>query len=235
MNLLETTIAAVIATIVSGTISVLISHRKQRQLEEHKAALQAELERSKLQMQNDLQIKFFEYQTKFSSLHQEQAYVIKELYGLLGEANEYITQLVSPTFNPADTAHAETTTAKYNKLAECFVKNRIYLEKDTCNRIDDLLRKLRVAMMKASVGQRPGPGGHGVEWWGEAWESVRSEVPPVLKELETQFRAFLSPKLTTDAQQMQVRESMPQENRMGKSKRVRSLITKQLRPPVRNG
>ncbi len=176
MNLLETTIAAVIATIVSGTISVLITHRKQRQ--------------------------FFEYQTKFSSLHQEQAHVVKELYGLLGEANECITQLVSPTFNPADTAHAETTTARYNKLAECFVKNRIYLEEDTCNRIDDLLRKLRVAMMKAGVGQRPEPGGHGVEWWGEAWESVRSEVPPILKELETQFRAFLSPKLTIDAQQI---------------------------------
>ena len=200
MNLFETTIAALIATIVSGTISVLITHRKQRQLEDYKAALQTELERSKLQMQNELQIKFFEYQTKFSSLHQEQAHIIKELYGLLGEANEYITQLVSPTFNPADTAHAEATQAKYNKLAECFVKNRIYLEEETCSRIDDLLRKLRVAMMKASVGQRPEPGGHGVEWWGEAWESIRSEIPPILKELETQFRTFLAPRLTTDSQ-----------------------------------
>lgn len=202
MNPLETIVATLIATVVSGTVSVLITHHKQRQLEAHRAALQLELERSKLQMQNDLQIKFFEYQTRFSSLHQQQAEVIKELYGLLGEANEYITQLVSPTFNPADTAHIETTTAKYNKLAEFFFKNRIYLEEETCNRIDDLLRKLRVAMMKASVGQRPEPEGHGVEWWGEAWESVRSEVPPILKELETQFRAFLSPNLKTDARHL---------------------------------
>jgi hypothetical protein len=179
-----------------------MTHRKQRQLEEHKAALQGELERSKLQMQNDLQIKFFEYQTRFSSLHQEQAHVIKELYGLLREANEYIIQMVSPTFNPADTAHIENTNAKYNKLAECFIKNRIYLDEHTCDRIDDLLHKYAFAMTKASIGQRPEPGGHGVEWWGEAWKSVRDEVPPVLKELETQFRKFLSPQLETDAQQI---------------------------------
>ena len=206
MNLLETTIAALVATIVSGTISLLLTHRKQRQLEEHKAGLQAELERSKLQMQNDLQIKFFEYQTKFSLLHQQQADVIKNLYGLLGDAKEYITQLASPTFDITNTAYIETTIAKYNALAECFVKNRIYVEEETCNRIDDLLQKLRLAIAKSRLGQRPEPGGHGVELWGEAWESVRNEIPPILKELETQFRAFLSPKLKTDAQQIVGRE-----------------------------
>jgi len=93
MNLLETTIAAVIATIVSGTISVLITHRKQRQ--------------------------FFEYQTKFSSLHQEQAHVVKGLYGLLGEANECITQLVSPTFNPADTGRNDNSEVQQTRRMFC--------------------------------------------------------------------------------------------------------------------
>jgi len=200
MGTLETIIATTIASGVAAAVSLYLTHRKQRQLERFKATLQAELEQSKLRTQNDLQIKFFEYQTRFSLLHQRQAEAIKDLYGLLGEAHEYIIHLVSPTFDITDTAHVETTRAKYNALAECFVKNRIYLEEETCKRIDDLLLRLRMAMTKASLGQRPEPGGHGVELWGEAWKSVRDEVPPVLRELETQFRSFLSPNLETDAQ-----------------------------------
>lgn len=202
MDPFQTIIATLIATVISGAVSILITHRKQRQLEEHRAALQRELEKSKLQMQNDLQIKFFEYQTRFSVLHQTQAEVIKELYGRLGEANEYIIHMVSPTFDPNDAAHVARTREKYDQLAKCFVTNRIYLDEATCRRIDDLLPKLKMAMTKASLGQRPEPGGHGVELWGEAWKSVRDEVPPILRELETQFRSFLSPQLETDAEQI---------------------------------
>lgn len=201
MNL-QTIIATAIASTFAAAISLYLTHRKQRQLEGYKASLQAELEQSKLQMQNDLQIKFFEYQTRFSLLHQKQAEVIKDIYGLLGETNEYIIHLVSPTFDVTNTQHAETTWAKYQALAECFVKNRIYLEEETCNKISELLSKMKMAMTKASLGQRPEPGGHGVELWGEAWESLTNEVPPILKELETQFRAFLIPKLKTDARQL---------------------------------
>lgn len=201
---LQTIIATLIASVVSGTIAVYLSHRKQRQLEAHKASLQAELEQSKLQMQNDLQIKFFEYQTRFSLLHQRQAEVIKDLYGLLADTNENIRHLVSPMFNVTDITdikHAETTTAKYNALAEYFVKNRIYFEDGTCNRIDELLLKMRSAMTKARLGQRPQAGARGTELWGEAWDEVTKEMPPILRELEMQFRAFFSPKLKTYAEQ----------------------------------
>lgn len=201
MNPLQTTIATFIASVVASAISLYVAHRKQRQLETHKASLQAKLEQSKLQMQNDLQIKFFEYQTRFSLLHQKQAEVIKELYGLLADTNENIIHLVSPMFNVTDRKHAETTSAKYNALAECFVKNRIYFGEGTCNRIDELLLKMRLAMTKASRGQRPQAGARDTELWGEAWDSVTKEVPSILRELETQFRAFFSPKLKTDGQQ----------------------------------
>lgn len=200
MTPIQTIIATLIASVVSSAIALYSTHRKQRQLESYKASLQAELEQSKLQMQNDLQIKFFEYQTRFSLLHQRQAEVIKDFYCLLGDTNQFIIHLVSPTFNITDSKHVETTTAKYNALAEYFVKNRIFLDEEICNRIDELLGKMLLAMKKASLGQRPQAGARGTELWGEAWESVRNEVPPILKELETQFRAFLSPKLKTDGQ-----------------------------------
>src|SRR6476661_4381196 len=148
MSPLETIIATAIASAFAGALSIYLTNRKQRQLEGYKATLQAELEQAKLQTQNDLQIKFFEYQTRFSTLHQRQADVIKELYGLLGQANEYILHMVSPTFDPNNSDHVVTTTEKYNLLAECFVKNRIYLDEATCERIDDLLPKLKMAMTK---------------------------------------------------------------------------------------
>jgi hypothetical protein len=199
MSPLETIIATTIASVFAGMLSLYLSNRKQRQLEAYKANLQAQLEHAKLQTQNDLQIKFFEYQTRFSTLHQRQAEVINELYGLLGQAHEYIIHMVSPFFDPNNSAHVVATTEKYNLLAECFVKNRIYLDEATCKGIDDLLPKLKMAMTKASLGHQREPGGH--KSWGEAWDSVRNDVPPILKDLETQFRALLSPRLETDAQQ----------------------------------
>lgn len=198
---LETIIATVLASAFSGTLALYVTHRKQRQLEGYKATLQAELEQSKLQTQNDLQIKFFEYQTRFSLLHQKQADVIKDLYGLLGETNEYIIQLVSPTFDITNTTHVETTSVKYNALAECFVKNRIYLEEETCSKIADLLLKFRMAMMKSSLGQRPERGGHGVELWGEAWESVRNRGSSNLEGFGDAVQGFLVTKLKSDSQQ----------------------------------
>ena len=198
MSPLQTIIATLIASIVAGAVSLYLTNRKQRELEEHKARLQGELERSKLRMQNDLQLKFFEYQTRFSLLHQRQAEVISDLYGMLGDTNEYIKHLVSPYFDPSNSKHAELTQAKYNTLAECYVKNRIFLEEGTCNRIDEVMLKMRIAMTKSGIGQRPEPGGRGIELWEEAWKSVSNKVPPILKELENQFRAFLKPNLKAD-------------------------------------
>lgn len=85
-------------------------------------------------------------------------------------------------------------------MAECYVKNRIYLDEEICAQIDEVLLKMRVAMTKSSIGQRSQDlGGRGLELWGEALKSVSDEVPPILKKLETQFRAFLSPKLKPEA------------------------------------
>jgi hypothetical protein len=200
MSPLQTIIATLIASIIASAVSLYLTNRKQLELEDHKARLQAELERSKLRIQNDLQLKFFEYQTRFSLLHQRQAEVIRDLYGLLADTHEHIKHLASPTFDITDNKHAETTWAKYKTLAECYVKNRIYLEEETCNRIDELLLKMRLAMTKSSIGQRPEPGVRGAELWHEAWKSVTNEVPPILKELESEFRAFLKPNLKPDAE-----------------------------------
>ena len=112
---------------------------------------------------------------------------------MLSDTHQYINHLASPTFDTTDNQHAERTWAKYNTLAECFVKNRIYLEEETCKRIDDLLLKMRLAMTKSSIGQSREPGARGLELWHEAWKSITDEVPPILKELEREFRAFLKP------------------------------------------
>jgi hypothetical protein len=200
MSTLQTIIATAVATIISSAISLYLTRIKERDLEAYKAKLHTELEQSKIQMQNALQIKFFEYQTRFSLLHQKQAEVISGIYAMLTDTNEYIRYLVSPTFDTTDSKHAELTRTKYNSLAQYFVSNRIYLEEEVCDRLDELLLKMRMAMTKSSIGQKPSdPSGRGLELWHEAWKSVEDEVPPILKELEGQFRKYLSPKLTNDA------------------------------------
>ena len=51
-----------------------------KDLEKYKNDLRTELELIKAKLQNELDIKLFEYQTKFSLFHQKQAAITAELY-----------------------------------------------------------------------------------------------------------------------------------------------------------
>src|SRR5260370_25479745 len=100
MNTLETIITLIFlpSSIVGGIVFVLRKFFEQglaRDIEKYKANLQAELEHTKLRLENDLQTKFFEFQTKFSLYHQKQVEVIEELYEMLSETQWTVSELVS--------------------------------------------------------------------------------------------------------------------------------------------
>jgi hypothetical protein len=77
MGTLETIIALIFlpSSIVAGLVFILRKFFEQallRDIERFKVGLQSELEQSKLRLENVLQTKYFEFQTKFSSYHQKQ-------------------------------------------------------------------------------------------------------------------------------------------------------------------
>jgi len=73
-----TTIQAIVAIILTPTLIVgamvfilrkLFEQLLSRDLEQHKANLKIEFEQSRLRLENELQTRLFEFQTKFSMYH----------------------------------------------------------------------------------------------------------------------------------------------------------------------
>lgn len=194
------TITAIILTptlIVGGMVFLLRKLFEQllsRDLEKHKARLQIEFEQSKLRLENQLQTKLFQFQTKFSLYHQKQASVISELYEKLSEAQMYLSRSVHPIqlggrspkekFDEADEKRVD--------LARFYNRNRIYLDEDVCLKMDSILTAMHTSAVKFSVSQSEPKSGSDIEMWVEAWKVMENEIPPIKEALERKFRQILS-------------------------------------------
>src|SRR5260370_23111942 len=201
MNTLETIITLIFlpSSIVAGIVFVLRKFFEQglaRDIEKYKANLQAELEHTKLRLENDLQTKFFEFQTKFSLYHQKQVEVIEELYEMLSETQWTVSELVSLV----GTCDERPTTERVNEadersvaLARFYGKKRIYLNEDVCDKMDAILKTMRKSVVTFSVGQmEPRSGATDTRMWAEAWKIMEEEFPPLKEALEHQLRGILS-------------------------------------------
>src|SRR5437879_2831943 len=101
MNTLQTVITLIFlpSSIVGGMVFVLRKFFEQglaRDIAKYEAKLDADLIQAKLRLENELQTKFFEFQTKFSFYHQKQVDVIETLYEMLCETEWTVGRLVHP-------------------------------------------------------------------------------------------------------------------------------------------
>jgi hypothetical protein len=80
-----------------------------------------------------------------------------------------------------------------NKLIKYYHVNRIYLDEEVCNRIDAVLEIINGSFLKYSIGA--GSAKQSTESFRfliEAWEALQKDVPPIKKDLESQFRQTLA-------------------------------------------
>jgi hypothetical protein len=186
-------------TIVGGIIFILRKFFEQilsRDIENYKAKLQVEFEHSKIRLENALQIKFFEFQTKFSLYHQKRAEVTSEIYGMLSEAIMSASILVHPIQFGSDKSQHEKideTALLWKSLSDFYRKHRIYLDEDVCDKMDSLLKTVNKALINFGMSQEKSqnPTADRKMWEG-AWKIMENEVPPIQKGLERQFRQCLS-------------------------------------------
>jgi|GEM_PF-4650461 len=200
MNTLETVIALIFipTSIVGGIIFILRKFFEQalsRDIKKYEANLKAEFELSKMRFDNELQTKLFEFQTKFSLYHQRRAEVIGELYGMLQEAVESVSALMSPSQSNDGRSLSEKyneTLEKCRTLREFFMKRRIYLEEDICGRLDSILQNMHVALTGFRISHEEPRQAGDSNMRHEAWKVINEVVPIVRNDLERQFRKSLS-------------------------------------------
>jgi hypothetical protein len=170
-----------------------------RILEKEKASYAAEIEQLRRtygeeieRIRSQLQKNAFEHQTRFTWYHQRKAELIANVYSLLNDVSEHVTEMVSPVQYGGErqAAHAQKTIDLYNKLASEYYGQKIFLEKDICEKIEAILKSIKKAISDFRLSQDPAIRMR--ELWGEAYKTMDKAVPPLRAELEETFRVMLS-------------------------------------------
>lgn len=85
------------------------------------------------------------------------------------------------------------TSELWRILSDHFRKHRIYLDDDVCEKMDSLLQTANKALIHFGLSQEQSQNPTADrQMWTDAWKMMETEVPPIQKALERQFRKYLS-------------------------------------------
>lgn len=162
---------------------------KMRTRFEHDANVQLE------RIKSSLQISVYEYQIRFSALHQKRSEVLGTLFGYVVEVpfdvNAFILQ------SPSDREKADQAMRKIGELDVFFRKSRIYLPLDLCSMIDAFAQKLRSMVINVRVYWRQESYGSQklqtdqMKAMTDAVKGIEQDVPALATRLESEFRKQL--------------------------------------------
>lgn len=129
---------------------------------------------------------------RFSKLHEDRAYAIKELISKIVDFDSVMHKLTSP-FETSDDDREEVF-KKAGEVANDFLifskKNRIYFNPKICELIDTIDKKGKDAWYAWLLSKDNAHNHQDIDNWKKAWESV-DEIPDLIDNLEEQFREIL--------------------------------------------
>jgi hypothetical protein len=180
---------------IVGVAAFLIRWTLERQADKMRTRIEHDANVQLERIKSSLQITLYEYQIRFSALHNKRCEVLGTLFGYIVEVpfdvNAFILQ------SPSDYEKAKVAMQKVGELHVFFRKNRIYLPPDLCSLLDEFVQKLR--RMVINVGVYWGESGSAnrrfreeqMKVMTEAVKGVEQEVPTLTARLETEFRKQL--------------------------------------------
>ena len=186
---------------IAWLAKALIGNSLQRELETHRAALERDNQIATDRLRHDLSIAAQERSVVFSKLHERRAEVIASVYSLIAEVARKGNSFSSPIEMGGEPTKQEKYSQfvdAFNALLEFFEKNKIYLPKDTCTKVDTLIDGIRSHAVRLNIGFRRAEDksdteGYRVmlEQWGKTWEFFKDQLPEVRGALEDELRALV--------------------------------------------
>jgi hypothetical protein len=144
---------------------------------------------------SDLELENFEHRERFSLIHQKRADVISTLYVKIARAKAVTADLIG-IFQPGGQSLIEKKNKAadiYNDMGSYFFENRLFLPHSTAEKTEQLVMAIRDVLIDFDTAQMGNdeykPDRTGM--WIEAYKRMRDEVPPILKELEDEFKDLL--------------------------------------------
>jgi hypothetical protein len=196
---LQEILALVLApTLIVGAaawvLRTLFQQGLQRDIEKFKARLQTEHDAAQVTLQTQLQAKLFEYQARFSTFHTKQREVLGRSYELLFDPYEHVKEFVHPldVNGTPSQEQVQQIVDEFNGLTGYYHKNRIYLPENICTNMDSLLQEMKSALQQNIRARQKELPGTSLEFWQNSWQTMETKVPPLMKELEQEFRKSVS-------------------------------------------
>ncbi len=194
-------LAAVIVFLARSWISLrlknAIEHEYNQKLEALKASLKSEHEIELERLRSSFAIAATEHRVRFAHQYDQMASVIAETYRqisqMYGAAAEYMKP-VTCEFDGTLSERRENVNRILEEFTSYFYVKRIYLPKDTAQRVEEFRNKLyhvadtfadKVEISKEETGRSQPMA------WSTAWNSLTEEIRPLRAELEDEFRNLL--------------------------------------------
>ncbi len=174
-----------------------------KEVEQFKSTLQLEAVKSQAEFTTNLKATLFEFQTKFSLFHSKQADAVAELYGLLADAKSHIEKLtfiMQPSSGVTLKESKDKAYEIYAELSRYHHHHRIYFSDELNQKIESAIDVMSHSLSQFDVAHTWGMHS-GDKYtsddtgaWRKAWETISTELPPLMRELETHFHNILEGK-----------------------------------------
>lgn len=155
-------------------------------------------------LQHEHKLTEIAYSIKFARLHSKRAEVIAEIYSLLSEVENQSRLLATPLVEPEEPPKSETykkTADIIYKLFETYSKYRIYLNEESCLKLDKFIQDSKLPLslfkvVKQANSQDPNAEDPVLqnkmkEKFMDVWEEVETKVPDARRAVELEFRKIL--------------------------------------------
>lgn len=196
----NTAVMAVLGWFAKSFVERLLT----RDIEQFKANLNAETEKTLEHLRYELQRITMEHQIRFSKLHEKRAAVVAELYNLLNETYWATNSLISFASFPSGSRNEENeyknAEEKIKEFFLYFYKNQIYFSKKLANLLDQFINNLMEntylfrdlsrlgTVIKEETYEEKGKR-HAA--WLELWRKFRNESLSIKSAIEDDFRSIL--------------------------------------------
>lgn len=196
VKILEYVVTPSVIVIVIGFVAKSVfTQFMSKDIERYKLRLKAEYDNSKIRIENELRIRLFEFQTRFSLYHQQRAKSIQELYSLLSDTYDSLVNLTRTLQIKGQESLEErkkNTATIHNAMKQYYQRNRIFYSRDICEKVESIAELMKRAYIDFDIAQDGSdykPDRTGL--WEKSWNTISCDLPPLLQKLEEEFRKIL--------------------------------------------
>jgi hypothetical protein len=167
-----------------------------KRIEVYKTDLSKKLETHRSQLQADFQTRFYEFQTRYSWLHQRRAETIEKLYALLARVETDLQIWVSSLHElckQTEDEHYRTAEDHFQEMINFFDEKRIYFDEETSESFFEAVRATRVLYDHyTGVQWAEGSASEQAGWLKQRAAQLKEQnINPLMALLEDKFRKLL--------------------------------------------